>query len=77
MPKQFRLKENHSTFQKFDKLRDMAEEMGIHMSFQSGYCILTDMDKPNIRFYVEDVEGEGQVWSFPPTNETKIIYREE
>lgn len=76
MPKQFKLKEHHPTFQKFEELREKAEELGLNLSFQSGYCILTDVDNPNIRFYVQDIECEGNVFSFPPTNETKIIYRE-
>lgn len=76
MAKQFILKPHHTTYQKLDKLLALADELGLTLHFQSGVCILNDVDKPNIDFRVEDIEGS-DVISFPHCTETKIVYREE
>ncbi len=71
-----KLTDTHPTQIKLNKLIDLAEELGISLEFDSGYCIVTDSERPGITFKIEDIEGdEGSVYNFPPCTETKTIIR--
>jgi hypothetical protein len=76
MSKQFKLKEHHTTYIKFQQLVEKAEELGLTLSFIGDVCILTDEEKPGIDFRVEDIEDNTSVGSFPHGTEIKIVYRE-
>ncbi len=67
------LKENHPTMVKFNKLYDLAEELGIKISFSIGICIIQDRGIPHL-FEVRDVEDYHGITSFPHGMETKIVY---
>ena len=74
--KQFRLKDNHPTKVKYDKLVELAEDLGISLSFTGDVCTLEDQDQPGVRFFVEDIET-GLCGDFPHGSETKITFRKE
>ncbi len=76
MSKQFRLKEHHSTYQKYQQLYELADKLGITLCFAAGVCVIEDVDKPGITFYLEDIEDNHIITSFPHPTETKIVYRE-
>lgn len=70
-----RCKDNHPTMQKYIKLAELAEELGISLYFSAGRCIVNDRDRdsnlPTI--YLEDIEDQF-VYDFPYTFEYKMIY---
>jgi len=71
-----RLKDNHSTMVKLMKLYDCAEELGIHLYFSGGACLVEDEQRdsnlPRIR--LEDIESADAVYEWPPSCEFKAIY---
>jgi len=78
--KTYRLKENHSTMQKLDKLCELAAEMGISIQFSSGsgIAIVTDFSL-NQEFELYDVDEPGygmerSFTSFPFPTEYKLVY---
>jgi hypothetical protein len=69
--KRFKLKDDSPTKIKFDKLVDLAIELGISIEFDGCYCVLTDEARPGLRFFVEE-ECESSK-SFPPYTEANLI----
>jgi hypothetical protein len=72
-----RLKDNHPTMIKLMKLYDLAEELGIHLSFTGHACVVEDDERdaklPMMR--LEDIEGDSyDVSEWPPTTEFKVIF---
>lgn len=72
-----RLKDNHPTMIKLMKLYDLAEELGIHLSFTGHACIVQDNQRdaklPMMR--LEDIEGDSyDISEWPPATEFKVIY---
>lgn len=73
MKKVFKLKGNHPTLVKYNKLIEFADALGLHLEFDSGVCLLRDLALPNNIFKVEDIEG-GDITGFPHPTETKITF---
>jgi len=73
--KTYRLKENHPTYQKFLKLYNLAEKLGISLEFIGDQCFLVDFDLPKIRFQVKDIEPNHILTSFPYPTEFEITYQ--
>lgn len=75
IPQKLRLKDNHPTSIKVQKLYDFCEELGISIRFDDGVVIIRDRDRdvnlPSV--LLQDLEF-GRVYSFPPTFEYKLIY---
>ncbi len=71
-PRRMLLKESHIVMQKFNKLCDLADEMGISLSFYGHGASISFLDK---EYYIEDIEGDSHVVSsLPPCTEVKIVY---
>ncbi len=70
-----RCKEDHPTMQKYAKLAELAEKLGISLYFCAGKCIVNDRDRDDKLpiLYLEDIEGDF-VCSFPHDFEYKMIY---
>ena len=70
-----RLKDNHPTLKKFEKLCSLAEELGLSINVDSQQIILHDLDQPKIAFLVKDIEDwAALVCAIPPTTEYYIRY---
>lgn len=67
-----RLKANHGTYKKYQKLYDLATKLGISFTFEGGQCILTDENYPDKKFHIEDIEDGQMVFGFPHETEIKI-----
>jgi hypothetical protein len=71
------LNDNHPTAIKVMKLMDLADELGLTISF-SGQRVLiqdTDRDRGLPPLYCEDIEGEGHWFEeFPFTTEYRLVY---
>lgn len=75
--KHLRLKENHQTMVKFNKLIDFAFNLGISVSYEPHCVIISDKDRdPKLpSLLLQDAEGDDySVSSFPPDMDFKIIY---
>ncbi len=77
IPQYLRLKDNHPTIIKLNKLTDLAEKLGLCISFYNHRCLLEDRDRdknlPSL--YIEDIEGGfSNVNSFPNEMEYKVTY---
>jgi len=76
VPQYFRLKADHPTLIKFEKLADLADELGLVISIDGGQMVIYDRDKP-YSFNVRDIEQtswEKSFTSFPPCTEYFIKY---
>jgi len=71
-----RLTENNPTMQKLTKLCELADELGISITFhQGGVCVVdNDRDDSLPDLYLEDIEPGHHVNNFPPCTEYKLIY---
>ncbi len=69
-----RLKENNSTYKKFDELCAKAEELGLTLYFDSGVLSISDKDSEYTGIRVVDVENRDYPqYDFPPTMEFLIL----
>lgn len=75
IPKILKLKNNHPTMIKFNKLCDFAEELGLSLDLGGNFIILEDRDRDDNLPMLElhDLEND-TCPSIPPTMEFKIIY---
>ena len=75
--KRLRLKDNHPTAIKLIKLFDLANELGIRLSYQSqGGIRVEDKDRDSSLppLYLEDIEDDHWFEEFPPSTEYKLVY---
>lgn len=70
----WRLHENHPTAKKLEQLTALALDLGITLNFYGDVCEVEDVDVPDVRFKLEDIEESGRVTSFPHGTETKLTY---
>lgn len=70
------LKDNHPTMVKFNKLSDLAAELGISVSFCGHRTIVEDNERDNSlpTLYMEDIETNDSMGEFPPAIEFKLVY---
>lgn len=72
-----RLKDNHPTMVKLMKLYDLADELGIHLSFMGHTSIVSDNDRdknlPDM--LIEDIEDGNHIKEWPPSTEFKVVYK--
>ena len=77
IPQYLKLKDNHPTMIKLMKLYDLAEELGISLSFVNHTFFVEDRDRdlnlPVLR--MEDIDNGEGVGDFPPSTEFKVIYQ--
>lgn len=68
-----KLKDNHPTMV---KLYDLAEELGIHISFGSHRTAIQDNDRDSSlpTLFLEDIDNGEAIQEWPPTFEFKVIY---
>lgn len=70
-----RLKDNHPTMVKLMKLYDLAEELGISITFATHRVIIDDKERdaslPDL--YLEDLEEGHDINTWPPSFEFKVI----
>ncbi len=71
-----RLKDNHPTAVKIAKLCDLADELGITLSFYGQRVVVEDRerDKELPPLYLEDIEDDHWFEEFPFTTEYKLVY---
>lgn len=74
-----RLNPTDSTAIKFNKLCELANDLGITIHFSPIQVTLTDNDRPNIQFYIKELDEPtyshtASVNELPPMTETRIIY---
>lgn len=74
-----RLKDNHPTLQKLDKIFALAEELGIRIDFSShgpAQVYDNERDKSLPVLSLQDIESSDYPMdNFPPTLEFKVIYQ--
>lgn len=74
--KRFKLKPEHPTYQKLQKIFDLAEDLGISIWFHPHGAIITDKDKkfPGdlVLLDIEDTNVADGL--FPPTTEWMLVY---
>jgi hypothetical protein len=73
VPQYMRLKDNHPVMVKLAKLYDLAEELGIHISFYSQAAIVQDEGYP-YHFRMENLDSGEAVGEWPPPCEYKLTY---
>ena len=74
--KRLQLTSRNETYEKFGKLQELAEELGIRIIFHGNNRVeLFDKDRDGTlpTLYIEDIE-DGVIDSFPTTFETKLVY---
>lgn len=71
-----KLKDNHPTMAKLAKLYDLAEELGISISFGSHRTVVQDRDRDDKLppLFLEELDGGETIQEWPPTFEYKVIY---
>ena len=77
MAKQFKLKDNHPTMIKLNKLFELADELGVSISFYGHRAVVNDIDRSNNDpiLYLEDIEDtNNNMAEFPPATEFKVVY---
>jgi hypothetical protein len=74
IPRQLRYKDNHPTMVKFDKICQLADELGIHLSFDGRSTTIEDRDNKTPTYvFLEDIETDDCVNDFPPSLEFKMV----
>lgn len=68
-----KLLDTHPTMVKIKQLHDLAEELGITISFYGGKCLVQDRGIPHL-FELRDIEKSLSVTSFPYGTETEVVY---
>lgn len=76
IPRRKLLKDKHPTMQKLQKLMDLADELGLHLSFWGQRTVITDNERDTDLppLYIEDIESHDGPQEFPPSLEFKIVY---
>ena len=70
-----RLRDNHPTAQKMQKLWTLADGLGLHISFYGHRTIVTDSDFPGRQHDMHDLENRDEAVSdFPPACEYVLKY---
>jgi hypothetical protein len=75
-----RLKDNHPTMQKIEKLFAYMDELGLSLEvippgYVGGPCSINDKERPGITFVMSDLDNPNDAFnSFPPTFEYKVLY---
>lgn len=71
-----KLKDNHPTMVKLAKLYDLAEELGINVSFGSMRSFVNDRDRDSKLppLIIEDVDNGEAIGEWPPSFEYKVYY---
>lgn len=76
IPKLLRLRSHHPTMEKFNKLCEYAEDLGISVEWRGQDVIIHDnqrgKDLPPI--FLENIEEGHWFSSFPPNTEYKLVY---
>lgn len=75
--KQLRLKDNHPTMVKLNKLYDLTEELGISLTFVNARAVIVhdnDRDSNLPDLLMEDLEEGHEIEHWPPTFEYKVVY---
>jgi len=72
-----KLKDNHPTMVKLYKLYELAEELGIHISFGSHRTVVQDNDRDTSfpPLFLEELDNGETIQEWPPTFEFKVIYQ--
>lgn len=79
----YRLKANHPTWIKLQKLINLANELQISLHFNDlAGCIILDQENPIENLILEDIKNEGRrypnvISEFPYGLESKLIYEKE
>jgi hypothetical protein len=75
MPKVLRLKEKHPTAIKFERLCQYAEDLGISIDWHGLKVFLYDKDRDSSLppIYLQDIEENHWITSFPPTTEYYLL----
>lgn len=72
------LKDNHPTMIRFNKLCQVADELGLRISFHGQAMVLEDLHRENLPpLMIEDIEEDHtHTWcaDFPPGTEVKLVY---
>lgn len=72
-----RLKENHPTMVKLNKLFELADELGISISYHCSGPVVQDDEWEGEEINLRDIEDEGSrtyaITTFPPTTEWRAI----
>ncbi len=72
-----RLKENHPTSIKLEKLFSLAEELGISITCNRlGQYIVCDNEWPGVDLYIKDIDNNDSVTILPPDFEYKVVYHD-
>ena len=72
----YRLKEGHSTHEKFSLLMRTAMGLGLHLQFEGGKCTLTDLENGN-SYKVEDIETPSYpIVEFPSATEVHLTFED-
>ena len=76
IPKLLKLKDNHPTMAKFNKLCEYADELGIGIEWSGQTVIVHDSNRDSNLppIFLKDIEDGSWVSCFPPTTEFKLIY---
>ena len=71
-----KLKDNHPTMVKLNKLYDLAEELGISISFGQHRSFVNDRDRDDKLppLVIEDTDNGEPIQEWPPVFEFKVIY---
>jgi hypothetical protein len=71
-----KLKDNHPTMVKLNKLYELAEELGISISFGPQRTFVEDRDRDNSLppLILEDIDNGESIQEWPPTFEYKVYY---
>lgn len=74
-----RLKDNHPTMVKLQKLFAYAEELGIGFTFGGQRIIVNDSERNSKlpTLYLEDIEEGFTVDEMPPVTDFKVIYEKD
>ena len=72
----FRLKDTHPVKEKFDKLCELADELGIKITW-SNYSTEISVDGFKETFELRDMDSGEVVYEFPPCMEYKLIVDKE
>lgn len=72
-----KLKDNHPTMVKLYKLYELAEELGISISFGSHRTFVQDKDRDDKLppLFLEDIDNGEAVQEWPPVFEFKVYYQ--
>src|SRR3954465_5723817 len=68
-----RLKDNHPTMIKLAKLCDVADELGLNITYYGHRAMLRDSEWPGTLLYIDDIENDS-ISEFPFTTEYKLTY---